>query len=152
MAHVITTEIRDEGTFRWLILPTVEILHLSVFLFPSFPSKKTYLFTTYYHSEFYVITCSQSRRKVVTLQHWLTFRCTFARSHFSTCSALLKPVCQLFSVSIIGHFQKQVSGPSCSKVGYLDVPNQPTNRASCYQKARQGTKLESSLINFCLRC
>lgn len=71
MAHVITTEIRDEGTFRWLILLTVEILHLSVFLFPSFPWKKTYIFNNHYHSEFYIITCSYSCIKVVTLQHWL---------------------------------------------------------------------------------
>ena len=33
---LITTEIRDEGAFHWLMLPTVEIFLLSVFLFSDF--------------------------------------------------------------------------------------------------------------------
>lgn len=39
-ARLIITEIRDEGTFRWLILPTIEIFHLSVFRFRVFRQRK----------------------------------------------------------------------------------------------------------------
>ena len=127
VARVIATEIRDEGTFRWLILPTEEIFHLSLFLFPSFPSKKTYPFSNYYHREFLLKLAHKVAEQLLHRGTGWNFCCNFARSHFSTCRALLQLVCQRFSVSILGHFQEQVSSSSCSKVGYLDVSNQPSN-------------------------
>lgn len=102
---------------------------LSVFLFRSFPSKKTYLFTNYYHREFLLQVVNKVAENLLHRGTGWKFRCNFATKfcHFSTSSAFLQLVCQFFSVLIIGHFRKQVSGPSYSKAGYLNVPNQPLN-------------------------
>ena len=41
---MITTEVRDEGTFHWLTLPIEEMFHLSVFFFQVFRRRK-YIFS-----------------------------------------------------------------------------------------------------------
>ena len=40
--------------------------------------------------QIFITTCSQSCRKVVTLQLWSKISCNFARSHFPTRSAFLR--------------------------------------------------------------
>ena len=98
---LITIKIRDKGAFHWLMLLTVEILHLSVFAFFRASCRKRHIFSlifkrvNIYHHLLIKLHCSTCK-----------FRCNFSGSHFTTCSEFLQLVLQLFSAcfSIIVRF------------------------------------------------
>ena len=127
MAYLKTTEIREEGTFGQLILPTIEIFPL--FFFGVFRQRK-YMFSLIITTEnFYCKLLIKLQKSCYTPALLENFFATLQRNfvislhpaHF--CSLYVN----FFSVLIIGLFRKQLSCPSYSKAGYLNVPNQPLN-------------------------
>ena len=106
---LITIEIRDEGAFHWLMLPTVEIFLLSSFLSQK---EKSHFLTNYYESKYLE---SLAYKVTETLLRYSTFskcHCYFSGGHFPTCRDLLQLVLQLFRFSITGHFHIYLFQPN----------------------------------------
>ena len=95
------------------MLLTVDIFHLTVFLFfPSFLSKNTHFLTDYHESKYLSTFAYKVTEKLLRQSTCWKFRCNFSRNHFPTCSEFSDLVFQFFSSSIISHFHIYLFQPN----------------------------------------